>query len=102
MSEDRGCTCADARGHELDAVCVCSRCRRARHAFEVVETHEREIGRELVNPNADPGAMYLDSNFQPDYDYGRTRAMYERVTRYRCRRCQAETETRLEYAVEDE
>lgn len=101
MTEHHEGACGNGRDHDLGDVCVCRRCGTAHHAFEAVDTREREIGRELVNPDADPGALYLDSNFQPDYDYGRTRALYERVTRYRCARCQVETDTRLEYSSED-
>lgn len=90
-----------ALGHHLDAACLCTRCLVAQHAYEVVDTKERTLRQELVNPNADPGALYLDSNFQPDYDYGLTQTVYERLMSHRCARCSREMETREEYAVED-
>lgn len=46
-------------GHDLNEKCLCRRCRKRVHNYvEVKNTREEE----------DPGALYLDSNFQP-YTY---------------------------------
>jgi hypothetical protein len=63
-------------GHDLDARCRCRRCLVTHHDGE-------EVGVEQTWVEDDPGALYLDSNFQPD-------GHYETSRRYRCRRCGAE------------
>lgn len=57
------------------------------HDDRVVDTQREVLRSELVNPDADPGALYLDSNFQPDPDYGRTQTVYLVRETVRCGRC---------------
>jgi heme exporter protein D len=92
----------DAFGHHLDELCTCTRCLSAQHDYEPTGTERSPLRHELVNPDADPGALYLDSNFQPDYDYGLYQTVYLVVKMYRCRRCFSEMETREEVEVPDE
>lgn len=74
-------------GHHLDEACLCTRCLTVHHDDQVEGEARTTLRSELINPNADPGATYLDSNFQPDPDYGRTQTVYEVWTTMRCARC---------------
>ena len=56
------------------------------HDFALINIENVAIGEELVNPNADPGALHLDSNFQPDCDYGLTHTIYAEEKTYHCSR----------------
>lgn len=89
-------------GHHLDPSCLCTRCLTAQHDYTVIATHKGAIGCELVNPRADPGALYLDSNFQPDPDYGVTQTIYRVERTFRCGRCGHERQTVEEEKVIDE
>ncbi|HMW16983.1 MAG TPA: hypothetical protein PKN13_08570 [Accumulibacter sp.] len=80
-------------GHDLDPSCACRRCLTLQHDYELIGKENVAIGEELVNPNADPGALYLDSNFQPDPDYGVTYTVYAEETTFRCERCGKEKKT---------
>jgi hypothetical protein len=91
----------DAFGHHLDEFCLCTRCLTEQHDYEMTGSEDLFLRSELVNPDADPGALYLDSNFQPDYDYGLTQSVYQTVKTCSCRRCSHRTMTRDEHAVED-
>jgi hypothetical protein len=115
---DTGSAAVGGLGLVLGAYFVWRICRRAparpaasgpdcpqgpggQHAFESVGPCHVETGQRLVNPDADPGATYLDSNFQPDYEYGLTETVLERVTTERCVHCGRERVYREERAVED-
>ncbi len=89
-------------GHHLDPACICTRCLTSRHDYALPETRREPIRCELINPRADPGALYLDSNFQPDPDYGKTQTVFRVERTYRCSRCAHETVTVAEEAVDDE
>jgi hypothetical protein len=66
------------QGHDLTEKCRCQRCRKHYHEYLKVENRtERE----------DPGAMHLDSNFQP-YTY------YEIEEYLECKRCGERTKYR--------
>ena len=88
-------------GHHLEG-CFCTRCLAPQHDYESTGSKEYELRSELINPDADPGALHLDSNFQPDSDYGLTRTVYQIVTAWRCTRCSHEMVTRDERKVDDE
>lgn len=91
-----------ALGHILDASCLCSRCRLPLHEYQLISTNERCVGRGLANPRADPGALYLDGDFQPDHDYGLIQSLYEIEQRYRCARCGDEMTIKTQKNVADE
>ena len=74
-------------GHHLDEACLCTRCLTVQHDGQVSGETRTTLRSELISPNADPGALYLDSNFQPDPDYGRTQTVYQVRTTMRCARC---------------
>lgn len=97
----RSAYCA-AVGHDLDDACLCRRCLTTSHELVTIDTQRTELYSRLVNPDADPGALWLDSNFQPDYDYGRTETLYEVETNSRCARCGHEQRTVEQVAVPDE
>jgi hypothetical protein len=91
-----------ALGHHLDELCRCTRCLGEQHDYAVLATERGEVGRELVNPRADPGALHLDSNFQPDPDYGRTQTLFRVERTLRCARCGHTTQTVETEAVVDD
>lgn len=97
----RTARCA-AAGHDLDEACTCTRCLTEQHVYKDIDTRRTALRTEAVNPNADPGALYLDSNFQPDYDYGLTQTVFRSETMQRCQRCGHERIVTDEYAVENE
>jgi hypothetical protein len=67
-----------------------------------IDTQSTELDSRFVNPDADPGALWLDSNFQPDYDYGRTETVFRVERDSRCARCGHELRTVEHTAVRDE
>jgi hypothetical protein len=99
--EQRNAFCR-AFGHHLDEMCRCTRCLAERHDYAEVAAGRAAVGRELVNPRADPGALHLDSNFQPDADYGKTQTIYRVMRTFECRRCRHTKETVETETVIDE
>jgi hypothetical protein len=97
----RTARCA-AVGHDLDDACECRRCQTSNHEYVDIETRRTELRSEAVNPHADPGALHLDSNFQPDADYGLTQTVYLVTQTQRCARCHDERVVTSEDAVIDE
>lgn len=89
-------------GHDLDEACLCRRCLATRHDYVTIHTQSTALFSRLVNPDADPGALWLDSNFQPDYDYGRTETLYRVERDCRCARCGHDLRTVEQTAVPDE
>ena len=98
---ERARFCA-AYGHHIDEMCRCTRCLTEQHAYELIDTQRSCRGSELVNPNADPGALYLSADFQPDADYGKTQTVYRVERTYRCARCAKVQQTVDEEKVPDE
>jgi hypothetical protein len=98
---DRARSCA-AYGHHIDEVCRCTRCLTEQHAYELIDSQTTCLGSELVNPNADPGALYLSADFQPDADYGKTQTVYRVERTFRCTRCARENKTVDEEKVLDQ
>ncbi len=82
--------------------CLCSRCRVPLHEYKLISTDEYSLGRGLINPRADPGALYLDGNFQPDHDCGLMQTIYEIKRRYRCLRCGDEMTIKTQEIKADE
>lgn len=80
-------------GHHLDEACRCTRCLTEQHAYELVDRQRTCLGSELINPDADPGALYLSADFQPDHDYGKTQTVYRVEQTDRCARCGHERRT---------
>jgi hypothetical protein len=89
-------------GHHIDEMCRCTRCLTEQHAYELIAAQRTCLGSELVNPNADPGALYLSADFQPDADYGKTQTVYRVERTYHCSRCAKEKTTVDEERVPDE
>jgi hypothetical protein len=98
---ERARFCA-AYGHHIDEMCRCTRCLTEQHAYELIDSQRTCLGSELVNPNADPGALYLSADFQPDADYGKTQTVYRVERTYRCSRCAKEKTTVDEEKVLDQ
>jgi hypothetical protein len=91
-----------AFGHQLDETCRCTRCLTEQHAYEEIDSHRTCLRSELVNPDADPGALYLSADFQPDHDYGKTQTVYRVEQTDRCARCGHERRTVDEEKVPDD
>ncbi|HVS01333.1 MAG TPA: hypothetical protein VMT16_01065 [Thermoanaerobaculia bacterium] len=72
------------------------------HRYQPVRRSRVALRSELVNPNADPGALYLSADFQPDWDYGLRQTVYETTTLRRCERCGGEDVVRAIEAEIDE
>ena len=91
-----------AFGHHLDETCLCTRCLTPEHDDKLIDSQRTCLGSELINPDADPGALYLSADFQPDADYGKTQTIYRVERTYRCARCAHERRTVDEEKVPDD
>jgi len=91
-----------AFGHHLDESCRCTRCLTEQHAYRLTDSRRTCLGSELINPDADPGALHLSADFQPDHDYGKTQTVYRVEQIRRCARCGHERRTVDEERVPDD
>ena len=89
-------------GHHLDEACLCTRCLGAQHDYKLIDSRTTCLGSELVNPDADPGALLPVHQLQPDADYGKTHTIYRVERTYRCARCTKENMTVDEEKVRDD